>query len=312
MKTIRFFTTAMMAIGLIFFIDLLYTGCKKDTASPTASPSNTGVAAASDNSIASSSFDDVTNTVNEAMMVSQSGSARISDEDRPQTSCARISANLTDAINHTLLINYGTTDCLGKDGNYRRGEIIVTWTGPFYGPGASHTITFNNFFVNFNQIMGNIVVLEKGVNTSGMLTFAITVKGSVIVSPLYSANNTSSTIVFNADLVKEMITGAETSLSDRDDVFLIWGTASGITQAGIPFKATITADNALRKEIGFMNFTKGIINITMALPDGQTIVSIDFSYLNSQRDNLAMVNINGHKLLVQLNTGSFELLSEHI
>ena len=57
------------------------------------------------------------------------------------------------------------------------------------------------------------------------------------------------------------------------------------------------AGNPLKKEIGFPHFTSGILNVTISnKPDR----SIDYSYVNGLRDDLARVTINGQTFTIHL------------
>lgn len=94
------------------------------------------------------------------------------------TTCATITFD-TAASPKTLTIDFGTTDCLCGDGNYRRGKILVSWTGPYRDSGSVRTITFDQYFVNYNQLQGTKTVTNNGTNGSGHPTFTVTVNGSV-------------------------------------------------------------------------------------------------------------------------------------
>ena len=306
MKTKNLISTAFIGIALI--ANLSYIACNKDDNSSAPSNSSTdnpsSLRTVSNSSSAQASYEDATNVAEEGASGNIETGNRAVDADLFHTSCAHISLDLN-AMPHVLTIDFGTADCLGRDGNYRRGQILVSWSGHYFGAGSSHTITFNNYYVNFNKIDGSIAVADSGQNAMNHHVWNIIINGTVTVSPLYDSTGTSGTITFSASLIKEKIIGQP--FYSHDDVYLITGTSSGTTVDGVTFSSTIDSSNPLRKENGFPNFTSGIVNLTW---NNQAAV-IDYSYLNSQRDNLASITMNNQTYIVILDNDG-QITGHHI
>ena len=207
------------------------------------------------------------------------------------TTCATVTFD-TLTSPKSLTIGFGTTDCLCGDGNYRRGNIIVTWTGPYRDSGSVRTITFDNYFVNFNQLLGTKTVTNNGRNTNGNLSYSISVNGSIVWDPQYFGGGGTGT--YTSSRTREWIAG-ENTLTWLDDVYLISGTASGTTHLGNSYSMATT--EALKKEIGFRHFTDGVLEFT---PAGKYTRSIDYGYVSGGRDALAQVTINGYTFNIQL------------
>lgn len=90
--------------------------------------------------------------------------------------CAIVTKDL-DA--QTIVIDFGL-GCENSDGIIRSGQILISYTDQKNEPGAVITTTFNNFFINGNQIEGIRTlsnISEEGVNQKA---FQVTVVGGQI------------------------------------------------------------------------------------------------------------------------------------
>lgn len=207
------------------------------------------------------------------------------------SACASISID-TSVSPRTMSIDFGTANCLCADGNYRRGVILVTWTGPYRDSGSVHTIGFSNYYVNDNGIAGNKTVTNTGMNAAGNPSFSVQVNGSITWSPQSFGGGGTST--HNSTRTREWISGYTTP-TWLDDVYLISGTATGVSRNGTPY--TMNTQSPLRKEIGFRHFTQGVLQF---IPGTLSTRNIDYGYVNGGRDNLARVSVNGQSAVVQL------------
>ena len=145
-------------VGMIFFLG----SCSKDN------PTDTSFTAVQDDAYAENTFDNITSIADEAYSLSSTNFK--STEGRIfLSSCATVTLDTT-VFPRVLTIDFGDTNCLGKDGRYRRGKILVSFTGRYYRPGTIITTTFDNFYVNDNQIEGTKVVTNNGRNDQGHLS----------------------------------------------------------------------------------------------------------------------------------------------
>ena len=178
-------------------------------------------------------------------------------------SCATIT-NDTTASPHVLTIDFGTTNCLGKDGNYRRGQIVVTYTGHYKDAGSSHTIAFNNYFFNDNQLAGTKTVQNMGNNSSGQPYYNVTVNGQVILA------NNAGTLSWTSTRTRTWIAGYNTQ-DWTDDVYQISGNATVTRVSGKTFTITITTP--LQVALNCKWIESGVVQIT---PDGSTARTLDY------------------------------------
>ena len=143
----------------------------------TSTSSNEDTTPATDYSVAEKTFNDVQTVSDQAATVN--GNMAFRTTATTGSGCATVthSFNGTDSV---LTIDFGSTDCLCHDGSYRRGQIIVTYTGHYADSGSVHNITFNNFFHNDNQVTGTKTVTNMGHNSSGQIYFDVTINCSII------------------------------------------------------------------------------------------------------------------------------------
>lgn len=273
----------LLAVSSLFVI----ASCKKDK-----EEEDRDGTSAVEQAMADAAFGDVASVAEEAYDGSLESYRMINGGvEKVMTTCATIGFD-TLSSPKTMTIDFGTTDCLCKDGNYRRGKILVSWMLPYRDSGSTHTITFDNYFVNYNQLLGSKTVTNNGRNSNGKLTYSVTVNGSIIWDPQYFGGGGTSTYVSSRTRVWSEGEGTATWL---DDVYLISGSASGTTRAGSSYSMLITTP--LKKEIGFKHFTEGILQFT---PSGKNTRTVDYSYVNGLRDALAKVTIQNYVFTVQL------------
>lgn len=278
------FKVMMLCAGML---SLVLVSCRKDK-DPELRDEDTGSAV--EYAVADNAFNDVVAISDEAYDGTLD-SYRTSSSAKIMTTCATVTFD-TSSSPKSLTIDFGTTDCLCIDGNYRRGKIIVSWTGPYRDSGSVRTITFDDYFVNYNQLLGTKTVTNAGTNGSGHPVFSVSVNGSIIWDSAYYGGGGIST--YTSTRTREWIAGY-TTIDWLDDVYLISGTASGVTRTGTSY--TMSTSEALKKEIGFRHFTDGTLNFK---PSGKYTRTIDYGYVNGAQDDLAQVTINGYSFLVHL------------
>lgn len=263
-------------------VGIILTSCRKDEDQVVDKDTST----ASDNALAEGSYNDVNNIADEAASGSLSSymTPSNSQEKDMLSICATITHD-TISIPHLLIINFGTSNCLCADGRYRRGIVNVSYNGQYRDSASVHTITFTNYFVNDNQILGTKTVTNNGHNSSGNLTFSISVNGHIIKAD-------GGDITWTSARTREWIAG-ESTLTWFDDIYLITGTASGTNAGGNSFTASI--GTPLRKEIGCHNIVSGTLTV---IPSGKPARVIDFG--SGTCDNQATVTISGHTYNITL------------
>lgn len=271
---------------LVATIMIAFAGCKKDKTEEETIDSDTS--SATENAMADAAYNDIANIADEASSGSLT-SYRLGNNERVLTSCATVTID-TNAVPHLITIDFGTSNCLGQDGNYRRGKILVSFNGHYRDSASTHTITFDNYYVNDNNIAGTKTVTNNGRNAAGHLTFSISINGTIT----WDAQFGGGTSTYTSSRTREWAAG-ENSPQWIDDIYLISGTASGLTRTGKSY--TMNTVSPLRLRIGFRHFTDGIVEFT---PGGLATRTIDYGYIGGAEDNLARVTINGVTFTITL------------
>jgi len=185
----------------------------------------------------------------------------------------------TVSMPHTLRIDFGETNCLGTDGRTRRGELLVSFTGPYRQAGTVITITPQGYHVNDHHVQGLKTVTNAGENSFGQPYFTITVNGSV------TAPDGSWTSTHSYQRTRTWIGGAST-LALSDDVYTISGGGSGVNRNGVPFAVVITTP--LRVELSCPWVVSGVVQIT---PELKAVRTVDYG--NGACDSQITVSVNG-------------------
>ena len=266
---------------------LAFSACKKETPKP---EGDNDTSTAIENAMADAAFNDVANIADEGYTGAVS-SYKGSVPPVFLSNCASISFD-TVSNPKSFTIDFGTTNCLCNDVNYRRGKIIVAYQGFYRDSGSTHTITFDNYYVNNNKIEGSKLVTNKGRNSNGNLSYDIVVNGSIIWDASYFGSVCTSSYTANRTRVWSE---GESTLLWTDDVYLISGTQSGVTHTGATYSATTISP--LKKEIGYRHITDGTLAFT---PQGKFTRYINYGYPSGTPDNLAQVTINGYTYVIQL------------
>jgi len=253
-------------------LTMAFTSCNKDE-NPTIDTSTSA-----DDALAENIYDNVSNIADEAYSL-KTDNLKSTDAGRLFIGeCAEITLD-TIAIPHALIIDFGDENCLCNDGRYRRGKIIVSFTGRYRHTGTVITHEFEDYHVNDNKIEGSKVVTNMGLNDEGNTYFNVEVVGII-----YKALN-GGTVSWNSSLSREWVEGSDT-FTLWDDVYLITGEAHGIRVDGHTWEREILTP--LRKELGCKHFVSGTVEIK---PDDKPLRILDYG--TGECDNIATVLVNG-------------------
>lgn len=201
------------------------------------------------------------------------------------SNCATVTRD-TIATPHTITIDFGSANCLCNDGRYRRGQILVSYTGRYKDSGSVHTISFNNYFVNDNQVTGTKTVTNMGTNNNGNTYFTITVNGGLVLA------NNNGTISWTSSRVRTWVHGANTP-ARNDDVYRITGGATLIRANGATCNINITSPLIVALNCNWIE--QGTEDI---IPQNRPARTLDYG--NGTCDSLATITVNGNTYNVTL------------
>jgi len=275
------FNLILVMLGFLSF-GLLMSSCKKD-ADPIVEDTDTS--SAEYDALAENIFTDIGDISDEAYAL-MTGNFKSTDDDTIFIGqCATISLD-TAILPHELIIDFGEVNCLCRDGRYRRGKIINTFTGRYHEPGTVMTHGFDEFYVNDNKVEGSRVLTNMGYNEDGNLWFTIEIEGLITLS------NNGNTISWNASREREWIEGSNT-WNRWDDVYLITGSGNGVRPSGSSWTKAIIVP--LRKELVCRFIVSGSVEI---IPENRPARLLDYG--NGECDNIATVTINGRTHTIHL------------
>jgi hypothetical protein len=227
--------------------------------------------------MAESYYNDVTTLVDAAAYNGANMTFRTTEEQRVFTNCVTITID-TVSVPRTITIDFGNSNCMCIDQRNRRGKILATYTGKYKDSGTVINITFDNYFVNDNQVKGTKTVTNKGKNASGNLVYEVAVNGQLVKA------GGDATITWISARQREWKAGASTPLNILDDVYSITGSANGTNASGKAY--AITINQALVRKMSCRWFESGLLTL---VPEGLEGITLDYG--NTGCDNKAVVTI---------------------
>ncbi|MDP2423993.1 MAG: hypothetical protein U1C46_07275 [Bacteroidales bacterium] len=198
--------------------------------------------------------------------------------------CATITRD-TISNPRVITIDFGPVNCMCNDGKYRRGQIIITYTGRYMQAGTVITHGFNEYYVNDNHVEGSKVITNQGLNTNNNMWWSKVVNGSI-------TKPDGGVLTWTSTREKEWIEGRATPIR-RDDVFLIRGSSTGSRPDGSTFSVLITTD--LRKELSCRWIVSGTMEIT---PANRPTRILDYGDGNC--DRFATITIGNRTITIRL------------
>ncbi len=287
MKTLNL--KSALFIVLLAFLALAVPSCKKEDVSETV---DTEIATAKNSEESEAVSDEVGNIADAAYK----GTSIVGRNSSPEaqldalSNCAVITHD-TVSNPHLLTIDFGATNCLCNDGRYRRGQILVSYTGSYFAQGSVKTTTFNNYFRNDNKLEGTRTVTNIGSNSDGNPAWTV----SAVNMKITRTNGNIHT--WNSERTRTMIAGQNTS-AWADDQYSITGNGSGVNANGVSYTANITTPlhRALSChwiDSGVIAFTRSngatrTINFGTGTCDDQAIVTVTRANGNTSSQNITL------------------------
>lgn len=269
-------------LALLLPATIMFTSCEKEKQLPTADSAATQTL---DESWTEDTFDEIQEISDQAWEIGFNNFKSDDTEGSRLGDCVTITMDTT-VMPRVMTIDFGEENCLCHDGKYRRGQIIVTFTGRPRRPGSVVTHTFQNFYVNDNHVQGTRIQTNHGWTPEGHLHFQTVDDGSVTFV------SDGRIVSWSSDKSRYWIEGMETP-RPRDDVFMIEGHSQLSSTTGRNAERIITTP--LRRELSCRWFVSGIVEITPA--DGQLRI---LDYGDGNCDNQATLTIGDEIISITL------------
>lgn len=261
-------TSIKLAIGLFLVIGLSFVSCKKENSE------DLEMSTSEDMAFSENSFDQIFKEVDEN-----------ANEGGLKKSYPIV---LIDSLSNprTMSIDYGTVNFLCKDGNYRRGKILVNWSGKYRQENTVINIGFDNFYQNDNLIEGYKKITNTGRNTLNQLTFTIEVNGKI-------TNTANEVISWNSNRQRTWINGENTAIRN-DDIYTISGETNGTNRNGQTFTSKIISPLTINLGCDW-RLVAGIVELT---PQNKATRTIDYG--DGSCDRLATVKVKDKSFTITL------------
>lgn len=274
-------------IVLIAISGMTTTSCKKWT-------ENRNTTTSEDNNLAEVGLKDVQKVMEDALKEEElDGRAQGFFQDL-YSGCATVTMSpVGSTFPKTITVDFGTTNCTGRDLRARRGQLVATITDYYRNAGCVITITPQNYYVNDYKVEGTKTITNNGRNTAGNLSYSVQVSNGKITTP------DGDLIEWESTRNNEWVEGESTTWDTNglagilDDVYHITGTASGTNRDGRAFTATIV--NALRVESDCRWITQGTLDVQ---PEDLKLRTIDFG--SGSCDNEATISIDNRTYTVYM------------
>lgn len=245
---------------------------------------NRSTTTSTDNNLAENAFNDVYKVVNETAE-DESGNKGIQAYSFGNCATVTVDPAWPDTtFPKTVIVDFGSVNCLGTDGRERRGSITYTISDKYRNAGCEITVTPNDYYVNDYKIEGKKTITNNGRNYDYNINFTIKVTNGQVTSP------EGDIITWESIRTREWIEGEETTFWTNgiggitDDVYSITGNANGVNRDGYTF--TVTIIEPLIVKIGCRWVTKGILEIA---PEDLKVRTVNYGDGNC--DNEATVEI---------------------
>lgn len=267
--------TSKIILAALFALSFAATSCRKDNDEDL----QFNTRSATDNAKAENSFNDVFKQASDG--IAQAKETVEGDKNSYSPLAGNVTLTITPydltTFPKTITLDFGPTNVMGNDGNFRRGKIIVVTTGWYRDSATVITVTPEDYYVNDNYVQGQETLTNKGHNAAGHLNYDLEIAGTV--------TTTDGIVSWNSSRNNEWIEGESTTLNPWDDVYLVSGSAYGTNAANEDYTINITIP--LRVQADCRWITQG----SMVLVSGTFEISIDYG--NGTCDNEAVVTFNG-------------------
>lgn len=215
---------SLLIVGLLLGFASMMTSCKKDTdETDTSLGSEIGMmeSVSNDADCMSGQVLQGSGTVNQRQSAPGTGFGL--------STCATVNH---DTAANRIVIDFGA-GCSGIDGRTRAGRIQIDYTGSYFTPGSSHTVTFDSFYVDQNHIEGTRTVTNRGMNAAGYMYWEVASNNMKFTRPSGYWRS------WNGSRLRELIAGGGDLLWDND-TYRVNGTAAGTNSNGDSFSVSFT------------------------------------------------------------------------
>ncbi len=187
-----------------------------------------------------------------------------------------------DTATNTITITYDSlSDCQNPFGHVRQGTIIITYSDRRYVPGATRTITFQDFYIDDVKVEGTRTLENIQETSEDAPKFRITLVGGKLTF------DDGTTITRDSERIRTWYR-ADNPL---DDEVTVEGSASGTRRDGSAYEIEILEPLVYVRDCRESNQSKIPVSGIKQITSGENVITIDFG--DGTCDNLVDVTVNG-------------------
>jgi len=165
---------------------------------------------------------------------------------------------------NSMTFRYGEVNRFCQDNKFRRGLFQANFSGQVFEEGVNTNIKTDSLFVDDMLVEANLDIQNLGINDNNLPGYSLKVASCTIMLP-----DTSNNIVsISADFIMEWAEGSTTPEIHEDDIYVITGTASGLSSDGFEF--SIDIQDSLVDYLDCFWISQGISQITVPAGEFQT------------------------------------------
>lgn len=157
-----------------------------------------------------------------------------------------------------MIFAYGNVNRMCQDNKFRRGLFNANFSGQVFQEGVTATLVTDSLFVDDYPVETTIEIKYLGLNGDNFPEYVLKVNTSLIMLPDTTKINGVS---LTTDFLMVWSQGSQTPPIHEDDLYLISGTASGISADGYLFTATVL--DSLYDYLDCFWISQGINQITV-------------------------------------------------
>jgi hypothetical protein len=137
---------------------------------------------------------------------------------------------------NSMIFGYGNVNRLCQDNKFRRGLFNVTFSGQVFLEGVTANIITDSLFVDDFLIEATMEIQNLGINDNNLPEYSLKVISGLIMIPDTTKING---VNLSTDFYMVWAEGSLTPPIHEDDIYLISGTASGVSSDGFEFSVDI-------------------------------------------------------------------------
>ncbi len=191
-----------------------------------------------------------------------------------------------------IVVDFGTSGCLGNDGHVRRGKVITEYSNRLLYPGATASTTFDGFYIDSIHVEGRHLITNTSTNSSNR-QFTADVTGANGTGNARLSRPSGDYSEWSSHKVITQTDGI-TSTTPLDDSFKVEGSAHGTVRRGnllVAWESNII--EPLLKRFNCRWISKGKVRTVRVNTSatGPWVAVLDFG--DGTCDNRAVITING-------------------